>query len=74
MQNECQPSSEHSASYNLFAGGGSYIQFVKKKKKQYLWSTIKCNKIRYAFIKIHDSTFDQAWRILNSFKKSECGY
>lgn len=33
MQNECQPSSEHSASYNLFAGGGSYIQFVKKKKK-----------------------------------------
>lgn len=43
MQNECQPSSEHSASYNLFAGGGSYIQFVKKKKKAI---SVKHNKVQ----------------------------
>ena len=43
---KCKPSSETLASQNLFAGGGSYLQFAGGEKAV----SVRHNKMRYAYI------------------------
>ena len=65
------PDHHSTVSHNLFAGGGSCPQFIKKKNQQHLWSTIKWKTTKWGMPILELTLKGRLGSGLSSFLKKE---